>query len=100
MNTFLPVLELFTAEMALDPINRLADVLERLQNKLQLMTTRSVRTTPMTFDSKSEKFELFENLFHTMIKIQPVMAEQTKTNHFRSLLRKVVVQKFLKYKLV
>ena len=42
----------------------------------------------MTFDYKSEKFELFEDLFHTMIKMQPEMYEQMKFNHFQSLLRK------------
>ena len=39
------------------------------------MTIRPVQTTPMTFDGKSEKFELIEDLFHTMIKMQPVMTE-------------------------
>ena len=48
----------------------------------------------MTFDRKSEKFELFENLFHTMIKMQPVMTDQTKINHFHSLLRKGALQTF------
>ena len=46
----------------------------------------------MTFDGKSEKFELFEDLFHTMIKMQPVMTEQLKINHFHSLLRKRALQ--------
>ena len=40
----------------------------------------------MTFDGKCEKFELFEDLFYTMIKkIQPEMSEQMKVNHFHSL---------------
>ena len=52
------------------------------------MTIRPVQTTPMTFDGKSEKFELFEDLFHTMIKMQPAMTEQKKITHFHSLLRK------------
>ena len=58
------------------------------------MTIRPVQTTPMTFDGKSEKFELFEDLFHTMIKKQPVMTEQMKINHFHSLLRKGALQTF------
>ena len=58
------------------------------------MTTRPVTTTPMTFDGKSEKIELFEVLFHTMIKMQPVMTEQMKINHFHSLLRKETLQTF------
>ena len=58
------------------------------------MTIRPVQTTPMTFDGKSEKFELFEDLFHTMIKMQPAMKEQMKINHFHSLLRKGALQTF------
>ena len=30
----------------------------------------------MIFDGQTEKFKLFEDLFHTMIKMQPVMIEQ------------------------
>ena len=75
-----------------DPLNRLADVQVNLQNKPQTMTIRPVQTTPMTFDGKSEKFELFEDLFHTMIKMQPAMTEQMKINHFHSLLRKGALQ--------
>ena len=48
----------------------------------------------MTFDGKNEKFELFEDLFHTMIKMQPTMTEQMKDNHFHSLLRKGALQTF------
>ena len=48
----------------------------------------------MTFDGKTEKFELFEDLFHTMIKMQPSMTEQMKINHFHSLLRKGALQTF------
>ena len=58
------------------------------------MTSRPVTTTPMTFDGKSENFELLEDLFHTMIKMQPVMTELMKINHFYSLLRKGALQTF------
>ena len=54
------------------------------------MTIRPVQTTPMTF----EKLELFEDLFHTMIKMQTAMTEQMKINHFLSLLRKGATQTF------
>ena len=40
-----------------DPIRRLADVLVGMNSKSSL-----------TFDGKSEKFELFEDIFHTMMK--------------------------------
>ena len=73
-----------------DPLNRLVN----LQNKPHNMIIRPVQTTPMTFDGKSENFELFEDLFHTMIKMQPAMTEQMKINHFHSLLRKGALQTF------
>ena len=94
LDTTLPVAEPVPAEQPLDPINRLADVLVNLQNKPQSMTIRPVTTNPMTFDGKTEKFELFEDLFHTMIKMQPAMTEQMKINHFHSLLRKGALQTF------
>ena len=81
-------------EPSQDPLNRLADVLVNLQNKPQSMTIRPVQTTPMTFDGKSGKFELFEDLFHMMIKKQPAMTEQMEINHFHSLLRKGALQTF------
>ena len=79
-----------------DTINRLADVLTSMQNRptAQQLTIRPVNSNTMTFDGKSEKFELFEDLFHTMIKMQPDMMEQMKINHFHSLLRKNALQTF------
>ena len=77
-----------------DPINRLADVLTSTQNRrtAQQLTICPVNSHTMTFDGKSEKFELFEDLFHTMIKMQSEMSEQMKINHFHSLLRKNALQ--------
>ena len=67
-----------------------------MQNRptAQQLTIRPVNYNTMTFDGKSEKFELFEDLFHTMIKMQPEMTEQMKVNHFHSLLRKNALQAF------
>ena len=94
LDTTLPAPEPQVLATPQDPLNRLADVLVNLQNKPQTMTIRPVQTTPMTFDGKSENFELFEDLFHTMIKMQPAMTEQLKINHFHSLLRKGDMQTF------
>ena len=79
-----------------DPINRLADILVGINNRptAQTLTVRPVSSTTVTFDGKSEKFELFEDLFHTMIKMQPEMTEAMKINHFHSLLRKNALQTF------
>ena len=71
MDTTLPVAEPVMAEQPQDPINRLADVLVNHQNKPQAMTIRPVTTNPMTFVGKTVKLELFEDLIHTMIKMQP-----------------------------
>ena len=60
----------------------------------QTLMVRPVSTTTLTFDGKSEKFELFEDLFHTMIKMQPYMTETKKINRFHSLLRKNALQTF------
>ena len=59
LDTTLPAPDPEVPEPSQDPLNRLADVLVNLQNKPQTMTIRPVQTTPMTFDGKSEKFELF-----------------------------------------
>ena len=76
-----------------DPISRLADVMTSMQNRsnrpaAQKLTIRPVNSNKMTFHGKSEKCELFEDLFHTMIKMQPEMSEQMKINNFHSLLSK------------
>ena len=53
-----------------DPIRLLADVLVGMNSKSSSQTpmVRPVSTTTLTFDGKSEKIELFEDLFHTMMK--------------------------------
>ena len=100
LDTTLPAPVQEDLETHQDPQNRLADALVNLQNKPQTMTIRPVQTTPRTFDGKNEKFELFEDLFHTMIKMQPTMTEQMKINHFHSLLRKGALQTFRNINLI
>ena len=41
-----------------------------------------------------EKFELFDDLFHTMLKMQPEMTGAIKINHFHAHLRKDALQTF------
>ena len=96
LDTTIPVQERNAPAAQTDPITRLADVLTTMQNRptAQQLTIRPVNSNTMTFDGKSEKFELFEDLFHTMIKMQPEMTEQMKINHFHSLLRKNALQTF------
>ena len=47
-----------------------------------------------TFDGKKEKFEFFEDLFHTMLKLQPEMTETMKNNYFHSYLSEEALQTF------
>ena len=96
LDTTIPAQERNAPAALTDPITRLADVLTTIQNRptAQQLTIRPVNSNTMTFDGKSEKFELFEDLFHTMIKMQPEMTEQMKINHFHSLLRKNALQTF------
>ena len=96
LDTTIPAQERIATAADSDPITRLADVLTTMQNRTtaQQLTIRPVNSNTMTFDGKSEKFELFEDLFHTMIKMQPEMTEQMKINHFHSLLRKNALQTF------
>ena len=88
--------ETTTPTIPSDPINRLAEVLVGMNNRpsAQTLMVRPVSTTTLTFEGKSEKFELFEDLFHTMIKMQPDMTETMKINHFHSLLQKNALQTF------
>ena len=78
-------------------INRLADAIAGIatQHRLQAATTlKPVSTNTLIFDGKNEKFELFEDLFHTMLKMQPEMTEAMKINHFHAHLRKEALQTF------
>ena len=96
LDTTIPANERIATTADPDPITRLADVLTTMQNRptAQQLTIRLVNSNTMTFDGKSETFELFEDIFHTMIKMQPEMTEQMKINHFHSLLRKNALQTF------
>ena len=95
-DTIPQVPETTTPNTSSDPINRLAEVLIGMNNRpsAQTLMVRPVNTTTLTFDGKSEKFEFFEDLFHTMIKMQPDKTETMKINHFHSLLRKNALQTF------
>ena len=48
---------------------------------------KSPTTTMPTFDGKSEKFELFDDLFQTSLKIHNQLTEEDRINYFHSLMR-------------
>ena len=55
---------------------------------------KSLTTMIPTFDGKSEKFELFENLFQTSLKIHNQLTEEDRINYFHSFMRGDALQKF------
>ena len=54
----------------------------------------SLATTMPTFDGKSEKFALFEDLFQTSLKIQNQLTEDDRINYFHSRMRGDALQTF------
>ena len=55
---------------------------------------KSLTTTMPTFDGKSEKFELFDDLFQTSLKIHNQLTEEDKIIYFHSLMRGDALQTF------
>ena len=55
---------------------------------------KSLTTKMTTFDGKTEKFELFEDLFQTSLKIQNQLTEDDRINYFHSLMRGDALQTF------
>ena len=55
---------------------------------------KPVSANTLIFDGKNKKFELFEDLFHTMLKMHLEMTEAMKINHFHAHLRNEALQTF------
>ena len=55
---------------------------------------KSLTTTMPTFDEKSEKFELFEDLFQTSLKIHNQLTEDDTIKYFHCLMRRDALQTF------
>ena len=51
-------------------------------------------TNTSIFDEKNKKLELFEDIFHTKLKMQPEITEAMKINHFHAHLRNKALQRF------
>ena len=96
----LPVVQQSPTNQDLDAnnsINRLVDAIAGIttQKRPQAATTlKPVSTNTLIFDGENEKFELFEDLFHTMLKMQPEMTEAMKINLFHAHLRNEALQTF------
>ena len=97
-DNYLPVAEQTPRNQNLDAnnsINRPVDAIAGIatQQRPQAATMlKPVSTNTLIFDGKNEKFELFEDLFHTMLTMQPEMTEAMKINHFHAHLRKESLQ--------
>ena len=96
----LPVVEQTPTNQNLETnnsINRLVDAIAGIttQQRPQAATMlKPVSANTLIFDGKNEKLELFEDLFNTMLKMQPEMTEAMKINHFHAHLRKEALQTF------
>ena len=80
-------------------INRLADAIAGIatQQRPQAATMlKPVSTNILTFDlfKLNEEYELFEDLFPTVLKMQPEMTKAKNRNHFHAHLRKKAHQTF------
>ena len=78
-------------------INRLVHAIAGIatEQRTQAATMlKPVSTNTLIFDGKNEKFELFEDLFHTMLEMQPELTEAIKIDHFHAHLRKEELQTF------
>ena len=62
-------------------------------NRISILL-KSLTTTMPTFDGKSEKFQLFEDLFQTSLIIHNRLTEEDRINYFHSLMRGDALQTF------
>ena len=68
-------------------INRLADAIAGIatqQRPHAATMIKPVSTNTLFFDGKNENFEIVEDLFHSMLKMQPETTEAMKINHFHA----------------
>ena len=80
----------------LDPVNQIAQAIEKLANKNSQQSLFHPKNT-LTFNGKNEKnekFEYFEDLFHTTLRMQPNLTEEMKINHFHTHLRGLALKTF------
>ena len=78
--------------------NKLSEAIPGIVSQQRSQTSsaffKKTTTKTLFFDGKIDKFQLFENLFKTMLKTQPKMTKVIKINHFHSHLRQNALQTF------
>ena len=79
-----------------DPVNQIAMAIEKLASRNSQPSHFHPKNT-LTFRGKlekNEKFEYFEDLFHTTLRMQPALTEEMKINHFHAHLRGLALKTF------
>ena len=69
-----------------DPVNQIAIAIEKLASRNSQPSLFHPKNT-LTFNGKlerNEKFEYFEELVHTTLRMQPALTEEMKINHFHA----------------
>ena len=79
------------------------DIIDKLLQSLQAATShnsgvprlpKAMSTTMPTFDGKTDKYEHFEDLLQTSLKVYPIITEEEKIHYFHSLLRGEALKTF------
>ena len=79
-----------------DSVNQIAMAIEKLASRNSPPSLFHPKNTP-TFNGKlekNEKFEYFEDLFHTTLTMQLALTEEMKINHFHAHLRGLALKTF------
>ena len=79
-----------------DPVNQIAMAIEKLASRNSQPSLFHPKNT-LTFNGnlkKNEKFEDFEDLFHTTLRMQPALTEEMKINQFHAHLRGLALKTF------
>ena len=79
-----------------DPVNQITMAIEKLANRNSQPSLFHPKNT-LTFNGKlekNEKFEYFEDLFHTTLRMQPALTEVMKINNFHAHVRGLALKTF------
>ena len=79
-----------------NPVNQIAMAIEKLASRNTQPSLFQPKNT-LTFNGKlekNEKFEYFEDLFHTTLRMQPSLTEEMKINLFHAYLRGLALKTF------
>ena len=73
--------------------NRLVDAIAGIATQQLSQATTMLQPNTSIFHGENKKFELFEDLFNAMLKMDPEMTEAKKNIHFHAHLQKEALQK-------